>query len=121
MASKTAEPPKRLRKDHRRCTQTQCGYFLQGGCKACSKCKARPFEINTKCKTCLDCENVPNALRWTEPKKEKNAIATKEQQRAMLQSMKIMAEIGLEELDKKEIEPPVEEPEIIIEKSMGVN
>lgn len=48
----------------RRCTQTKCDFYLQGGCKNCSKCKAEPYHINTACGKCLRCEGVPNELRW---------------------------------------------------------
>ena len=40
-----------------RCTQTQCSYYLEGGCKKCSKCNAVPFVINDSCTICFDCEN----------------------------------------------------------------
>jgi hypothetical protein len=46
-----------------RCRQTQCSYFLQGGCKDCS-CGAKPYHINKKCSACYQCENVPNMLRF---------------------------------------------------------
>ena len=47
-----------------RCRQTQCGYFLNGGCQACAECAAAPFEIRKSCQRCFGCENVPNELRW---------------------------------------------------------
>lgn len=64
---KNTEPPKRLRKEHRRCTQAQCGYFQQGFCQSCQKgnnCNARPYEINQSCTSCLNCEGKEGFLRW---------------------------------------------------------
>ena len=61
-------PPKRLRECHRRCTQTQCGHYLNGGCKDCEQCKARPYEINVGCERCYACENIPNELRFGDNK-----------------------------------------------------
>jgi hypothetical protein len=52
----------------RRCTQTKCFYFLKGGCKACSECKAESYVINTECMRCLACENNSNALRFDDPR-----------------------------------------------------
>lgn len=51
-------------KEFHRCTQTQCEYFLNGGCQACDTCKAEPYEIRKKCHSCFKCEKIPNNLRW---------------------------------------------------------
>lgn len=48
----------------RRCQQLNCGYFVNGGCKKCDECNAKPFHINTSCNSCLCCENVQDSLRW---------------------------------------------------------
>ena len=64
MNLQSTEPPKNLRIWHRRCTQSQCGFYLNGGCHDCETCKARPYEINTECNRCLNCENILNSLRW---------------------------------------------------------
>ena len=68
------EPPKRLRKGHRRCSQIQCSFYIglvkTEGCPVCSKCGARPFEINESCSTCINCESIPNCLRNKDNKVE---------------------------------------------------
>lgn len=51
-----------------RCRQTQCGFFLNGGCRACDDCAAAPYEINESCQRCKDCEGVSDSLRWGEKK-----------------------------------------------------
>lgn|SRR3990167_5013786 len=51
-------------KTHRRCTQTQCLHYVNGGCQVCEDCHAAPFVLTKTCDRCLDCEGVPNALRW---------------------------------------------------------
>lgn len=48
----------------KRCTQVQCSYYLQGGCKNCFKCRAEPYVINTSCRVCCNCESVPGELRF---------------------------------------------------------
>ena len=68
MEPEQATPPKRLREGHKRCTQTQCGFYLNGGCKECEQCKARPYEINVECERCYACENMPNELRFGDKK-----------------------------------------------------
>lgn len=55
-------------KTHRRCTQTQCAHYTQGGCKPCDVCKSEPFILKKNCDRCFRCENVPGALRWHDPK-----------------------------------------------------
>lgn len=68
------EPPKELMNGHRRCTQTQCGFYQSGHCQSCQKgsnCSARPYEINESCKSCLSCENTPNYLRFGDEKLQK--------------------------------------------------
>jgi hypothetical protein len=56
---------------HRRCKQTQCQYFQQGGCKECQKCNAENYVINKTCRTCFECENKPGELRWSDEKTKK--------------------------------------------------
>ncbi len=48
----------------RRCKQTKCMFFVNGGCKPCTECESRPYKINTTCGRCLGCETRPNALRF---------------------------------------------------------
>lgn len=49
---------------NKRCTQTKCDFYINGGCKQCSVCSAKPYEINKDCKSCLDCMNKPDGLRF---------------------------------------------------------
>ena len=60
----------------RRCQQTQCSFFLQGGCRACDDCAAAPYEIRKSCSRCFNCENVPDHLRWD----DKNLISIGQKQ-----------------------------------------
>jgi len=60
------KPSFKVGRNKRRCGQTQCGYFLQGNCRACETCKSEPYVINTRCQRCLACENIPNVLRWND-------------------------------------------------------
>jgi len=48
----------------RRCQQTQCSFFVVGGCQSCAECKAAPFNIRKSCMRCDSCEHVQDALRW---------------------------------------------------------
>jgi hypothetical protein len=59
---------KEEKSDDRRCTQVQCGFYTQGGCKSCDDCKSEPYIIGTTCRRCIACEGVPNCLRWGEKK-----------------------------------------------------
>ena len=52
----------------RRCTQTKCDFFIDGGCKPCESCNSQPFVLNKSCSRCLRCESVPMALRWDDDK-----------------------------------------------------
>jgi hypothetical protein len=106
MANKNT-PQKRLRQGHRRCNQTQCSFYLQGGCKSCSECNARPFEINESCNRCLDCENVPNALRWDDKKLTENVELSAEKEKAILEVVKAIAEQELKKLSRKQKEQPI--------------
>ena len=63
---------------HRRCQQTQCNFFINGGCKACDECQAESFVLKKGCKRCRECENVPNALRWDEPCLQGNKVSQRE-------------------------------------------
>ena len=49
---------------HHRCSQTQCAFYLRGGCKACEDCNAEPYELQNDCARCYACEHIPDALRW---------------------------------------------------------
>jgi hypothetical protein len=72
---KPTEPPKKLRKGHRRCTQVQCGFYRSGHCQTCEKghdCNARPYEINESCTACLDCEGRPGFLRFGHESEEQD-------------------------------------------------
>lgn len=64
----TTDPLTEETATHRRCTQIQCGFYTQGGCLACDDCKSDPFVLNKTCDRCLDCEGVPESLRWGEKK-----------------------------------------------------
>lgn len=50
----------------RRCQQTQCAFFVRGGCQACDDCGAEPYVLAQTCPRCTACETVPDALRWGE-------------------------------------------------------
>jgi hypothetical protein len=50
----------------RRCTQIKCGHYLQGGCQCCDDCGAEPYNINERCRRCLQCEGEEGELRWGE-------------------------------------------------------
>jgi hypothetical protein len=51
----------------RRCTQVQCEFYVNGGCKPCEECNAPGFVLNKDCERCFKCENIPNNLRWEDP------------------------------------------------------
>jgi hypothetical protein len=78
----------------KRCEQTKCSYYLNGGCKACSKCGFEPYKINTECQSCYDCENEEDALRWKDDNKMKQE--------------QIVAEIRKEIEEIKEMLPELE-------------
>lgn len=90
-------------KGEHRCTQTQCSYFRDGGCRKCSKCEADPFIINDNCETCFKCENVPNELRFDDPKAKKQSQAQTE----VIDAVKNLANA----LNKLEREGKIEEKE----------
>ena len=48
----------------RRCTQTKCSFYTQGGCKNCKTCNAEPYNINTKCRDCIMCESEDGHIRF---------------------------------------------------------
>lgn len=87
MEKQKNEPPKRLRKEHRRCTQSQCGHYTNGECKSCADCKARPFELKNDCDRCHRCENVPGALRWGDPNTEMEAQKQGVSEEQMIEAM----------------------------------
>ena len=60
-----------IQKGEHRCGQIQCSHMMTGHCRACAECKSPPFIINEPCNRCHECENVPNALRWDDAKKNK--------------------------------------------------
>lgn len=55
----------------RRCEQIKCAFYLQGGCQDCNNCKAKPYEINTSCDMCLQCEGEEGELRFGYKNKSK--------------------------------------------------
>lgn len=59
----------------RRCNQIKCFYYLNGNCKFCDNCKAKPYNIDTKCDVCLSCECEEGSIRFGED----NSIKVKEQ------------------------------------------
>lgn len=100
--NKNTEPPKRLRKGHRRCTQSQCGHYLNGTCQPCEECKARPYEVKIDCKRCIDCEGLPGALRWEDPDAEEQAADEKIPAEIEADALRALIQAALERL--KEIE-----------------
>lgn len=71
----------------RRCQQTQCSFFVNGGCQACDDCKAAPYEIRKSCSRCYGCENLPDELRWG--KKNHNAQLQRNAPKEQLIEVKI--------------------------------
>ena len=75
-------PPNQLKRGHRRCTQTECGFYRSGHCQSCQKghnCSARPYEINVSCKACLDCEGKPGYLRFGDEHTEEELMKSQQQ------------------------------------------
>lgn len=93
----------------RRCRQTQCQFFINGGCKACSKCGSEPYAINKGCHECYDCENVPDSLRWGDNKK-KASEATRISHEGVVELLKAIIAANNEAIRSKE------EQQVIIEK-----
>lgn len=87
---------KTIKTEDRRCTQIQCGYYLQGGCKDCEECKAKPYIINPKCRRCIRCEGVAGELRWGDKDANKDLLVPKG----------IIVVVGEKE-EKQEIETPI--------------
>lgn len=52
---------------YRRCRQTNCAFFINGGCKACRSCSTKSFVIKKDCDICYRCENIPNNTRFDDP------------------------------------------------------
>ena len=82
-------PPKELMAGHRRCGQTQCGFYRSGHCQSCQKgkvCSARPYEINESCDACFNCENTPGYLRFGdgELEKEQNELLKQQEQEGII-------------------------------------
>jgi hypothetical protein len=57
-----------------RCNQTKCSYYLNGGCKNCKECNAKPYNINYGCECCVSCMTIPNNLRFELDEKEQEKI-----------------------------------------------
>lgn len=95
--------------NERRCTQTKCGYYLQGGCQSCDDCKAKPFIINIGCQRCLSCEGEEDVLRFGS---DKQKIAESEM-------LKIKQEAMQEAIPIVEEKPKKEEKPLIIETIRG--
>lgn len=72
--------------EFRRCRQTQCGFFLNGGCRECRDCKAKPFIIRKSCNCCDNCENTPGYLRFGdgELEKEQNELLKQQEQEGII-------------------------------------
>jgi len=90
----------------RRCTQVQCGYYLQGHCKNCEGCKSIPYVLNLACKRCTDCESVPGSLRWENSKDKPLEMAQEEpvNEIEILVEIKKVVEEEIKEQMKKVIE-----------------
>jgi len=92
-------------KNYRRCRQEQCGYFLQGGCKSCSKCSAEPYLLKIKplCKICMDCANKEGFLRFEDKQikevEESESEMITETEKALL--TQIFGNITKREVEKK--------------------
>lgn len=91
-------------KTHRRCTQTNCKFYREGGCKSCEKCNAEPFVLKKSCSKCLACENVPNSLRFSDENSEKEMISQVEQEELMAQHVAAIIEAIYQYNKKKEDE-----------------
>ena len=61
--------------EFRRCRQTQCGFFLNGGCRECRECNAKSFLIRKSCACCDNCENQPGYLRFGDEDMQKEMEA----------------------------------------------
>jgi hypothetical protein len=55
-----------ISEEERRCQQTNCNYYINGGCKKCKECGSKPYVINKKCDACYKCENIPDNVRFEE-------------------------------------------------------
>lgn len=95
-------------KTHRRCRQTQCGYFVseENPCRECDDCGAAPFEINKSCKKCDDCENVPGELRWGDGSEQKEQV---------LNAIKAACDQKIKELKTQRIKTVKEEKPMEVE------
>jgi len=78
----------------RRCTQVQCSFYTQGGCKNCDECKSEPYTIKRDCQRCLACEGVPNSIRWGDAHKRAEMMMKhkSEEQRALMEAIQTVAE-----------------------------
>lgn len=105
-------PTKKVDDKFRRCTQIQCGYYLQGGCKFCENCKSESYILDTTCSRCLRCEGVANELRWGD-----RNIDNKEDVKIPRKRMIIMANgvpIGMVEEIEPQQRKPREEKEMVM-------
>ena len=87
-----------LKMEHRRCGQTKCGFYLNGGCRTCESCKAKSYDINTQCARCLRCESVPNELRWVDKKiqKDRDRIEEIQKDRKLIEEIRGNIEVSSE-------------------------
>jgi len=91
--------------NERRCNQTKCGYYLQGGCQSCDDCNAKPFIINTNCDRCLSCEGEADVLRFGQKKQAqaiKDMIKIKLEQSIEAAESRIKSESSIEDKPPKE-------------------
>lgn len=91
-----------------RCTQTQCSYYTgdTGNCKACQKCGADSFIINESCETCFKCENIPNELRFDDPKAKEQSQKQQEVINAVNNLAKALENLKSSEKEKEPKVPP---------------
>ena len=87
----TGKGKKKKEKNYTSCRQTQCGYFINGGCQKCDECGAKPNKVEDNCKTSFDCENKPNCLRWE----------TKQHKESDKKALMNVLEQGMKRLGKK--------------------
>jgi len=92
---------------HRRCTQVQCGYYLEGNCKNCSQCSSPPFVIKKSCNICDCCENKSGFLRW-----QNNNIDLSQAQTQEVPEVQIIL-TPEEEFFEEEVKPLFQEEEMI--------
>jgi len=101
------------KKGEHRCTQTQCSYYTgaTGECMPCEDCGIDPYIINDSCEKCFKCENVPNELRFSDPKTQ--ALTETMKEKLVLEATKQAIEQRLKELDNPTPKPIENEKELV--------